>query len=310
MEPEHSRTGVEPVVLDVDPALYAETQAAMIARLDAEIDPPLFADKLVVVMPTLGHADHIAAVIQAWKETDAADDGAVLVLAFNGGDNNAEDIRTYAAYLGAEPWIYSFISEHTGYGPVANEAARWAAVEGGAPYIAVQNDDHLPRTRGWAAAYQWKLEQLDGRFGVGVVYGDDMLRGEKLCTEWAVTRSWVLTLGRMIPCLARHLYTDTSVRDLAQAAGVLNYLGRTEVQVIAPGRHSSDMEVRQILPVRIEHMHPTADKRAWSATTRAANSDERKEQDRAVYSRWATRPENSARAGLANQLAKLKALRP
>jgi hypothetical protein len=56
-------------------------------------------------------------------------------------------------------------------------------------------DDHRPRTKGWDQAYLDALREL----GTGIVYGDDLLQGEKLPTQCAMTADIVRALGHMAP---------------------------------------------------------------------------------------------------------------
>ena len=238
------------------------------------------ADRLTVLVPSRGRPAAIADVMAAWRDT-GADKTALLVVVIDHDETAPyEDLR-------AEPWLWLYRTGTEGMASSVNAAAR-ETVAWGARYLAVQNDDHLPRTAGWVGMYTAALDELRARFGVGVVYGDDLLRGESLCSEWAVTDSWVATLGRMVPALVRHQYADTSVRDLARALGCLRYLPA----------------------VVIEHMHPTAGKREWDEVTTAVNARARRVADRMSYDRWTMRPPSVDKTGLARQAARLRALRP
>ena len=236
-------------------------------------------DRLVVIVPSRGRPEAIDAVADAWRDTGAWR-RAVMLVALDDDDPAVYPPRS-------EAWIWTLRVDTSGMAPTVNAAAR-LVVEGGAQWVAVLNDDHLPRTPGWVGRYIEALEELRAELGVGVVYGDDLLRGKSLCTEWAVTASWVTTLGRMIPALVRHQHADTSVRDLARAAGCLRFLP----------------------DVVNEHMHPTAGKREWDETTTAANTRQRRADDRRTYDRWTMRPAVLDKTGLARQAAALRSLRP
>lgn len=171
----------------------------------------------------------------------------------------------------------------TGMAPQTNEAARRALERYPDTFaIAVLNDDHLPRTPGWAQAMLAALREM----GTGIVYGDDLLRGEALPTAWAMTTDIVREIGRVIPALVQHQYADNSVLDLGRAAGCIRYLP----------------------DVVIEHMHPLAGKGDSDEGYARVNAKELKAADRKVYERWRDRPITARAAGLASQTAKVRAL--
>jgi hypothetical protein len=244
--------------------------------------------RLLVVIPSKGRPGNIARAIDAWDLTGAFDIAQMVVLV------EAAELEAYAQVIGPARYRPIMLVETgaPGYAHGANWAARrWISDQGlgaATDHLAVQGDDHLPETPGWAQRYVAELDQLVEQFGAGMVYGDDGLRGERLATEWAVSRSWVETIGRVIPALVGHLYSDTSVLDLAKAAGVARYL--------------PDVWVR--------HLHPLAGRAEWDEQYRRVNSDRQQQDDRRIYIRWSTRPESSPKAGLVNQAAKLRALRP
>jgi hypothetical protein len=100
--------------------------------------------------------------------------------------------------------------------------------------VAFLGDDHRPRTPGWDTAYVTALQELR----TGIVYGNDLLQGEAIPTQVAMTSDIVRTLGHMAPPPLTHLYVDNYWRDLGKAADCIRYLP----------------------DVVIEHMHPFAQK--------------------------------------------------
>lgn len=255
-----------------------------------EIRPVDATPILVVIIPTKGRPQNIRTVLEAWDATDAWADAAMLLVV------EQPEIPAYEAVVNQHgPLAVEILPTGApGYAPGANWAARWLLENAPQPvHMAVHGDDHVPGTVGWAKRYREELDHLNREFGAGMVYGDDGLRGEKLCTEWAVTWSWVHNLNRIVPALVRHLYSDTSVLDLAKAAGICRYLP----------------------DVSIRHMHPLAtvdgkQAAAWDEQYRRVNSDAQRAADLKVYQRWSTRPLESDKAGLVNQCARLRALRP
>lgn len=107
--------------------------------------------------------------------------------------------------------------------------------------VGFMGDDHRPRTEGWDLAYLEALTALSGRCrnrptpGVGMVYGNDLLQGEKLPTQVAMTTNIPATLGRMVPHQLNHLYTDTYWLELGKALGKLTYLPEVIVEHMHPG---------------------------------------------------------------------------
>ena len=107
--------------------------------------------------------------------------------------------------------------------------------------VGFMGDDHRPRTVGWDLDYLNALTALSGRCnnrrspGVGMVYGNDLLQGENLPTQVAMTTTIPATLGRMVPNELSHLYTDTYWLELGKALGKLQYLPEVVVEHMHPG---------------------------------------------------------------------------
>lgn len=244
------------------------------------------------IIPTRGRPQHVARTAEAWMETGAYDAGVPVSYVLDRSDaRRAEYLHEIEQHWGDLAVVHD-APEGEGYRAAVNAAGRalvrvdrdglareddglagsaWQAA-GYSPAtgqtqlftrpwaVAVLGDDHLPRTEGWYEAMAAALAEM----GTGVVYGDDLLRGRALPTAWAMTADIVRVTGRIIPCLARHLYTDTSVGALASAAGCLRYLP----------------------DVVIEHMHYTNGKAEPDAGYLAENSRERNREDKFRYERW------------------------
>jgi len=271
----------------------SQADEKLISDVKAELEKPPAA-RMVAIVPSKGRPQNAARAIEAWLATRAPEVAGLTFVV------EESDVEAYAGAIrevfAGEPesWVQMLVTGAPGYAHGANWAARHTLDV--APYpvhMAVQGDDHVPGTDGWAQRYCDELDALVAELGVGMVYGDDGLRGEKLCTEWAVSWSWVGTLNRIIPALVGHLYSDTSVLDLAKAAGCARYL--------------PDVSIRHMHPLASVDGKPAAD---WDPQYRRVNSDAQRRDDHRIYLRWSTRPEQSDKAGLVNQAAKLRALRP
>lgn len=231
---------------------------------------------LLVIVPSRGRPESVARVAKAWRET-GAHDHAQLVFAIDADDPRVADYHavelpdvglTQVYFVGLPEWK-----------PMVHKLNECASASLAAQYwpaVAFMGDDHLPRTPGWAKRYLDELRQM----GTGIVYGNDLLQGERIPTQWAMTSDIIAALGRMVPADVEHLYCDDAVADLGRAAGCLRYLP----------------------DVTIEHVHPLAGRARWDDQYRRVNSREQYDRDRAAYLRW--------RADrMADDVAAVKALR-
>lgn len=229
---------------------------------------------LLVIVPTRGRPDNARRALEAWDATDAWSH-AELMLAVDADD---PQIHAYHA-VGAERADGGQVSlfEMPRWEPMVaklNEAAR--ATTAGFWALGFAGDDHLPRTVGWAKSYLDALREME----TGVVYGNDLLQGERIPTQWAMTADIVAALGRMVPANVEHLNSDSSVYDLGHAAGCIRYL--------------SD--------VVIEHVHPAVGKAPEDTQYRRWNGPIQVKKDARAYQLWRS-------AQLARDAAKVRALR-
>lgn len=225
---------------------------------------------LLIVVPSRTRPQNVARLIDAWGSTGA---WGVADLRID-IDRDDPAIRGYRE-LDLPPGVR--VVEHRKWQPMVHKLDAAAGQESGSYFaLGFMGDDHLPRTYNWARRYLDELREL----GTGIVYGDDGYQGARLCTEWAMTGDIVRVLGRMIPAPVDHLYADNSVLDLGRAAGCI--------------RHLPD--------VRIEHMHPLADRAEWDDQYRRVNSRDQQRRDRRTYQQW-------KRTGLAEDAALVRALR-
>lgn len=138
-------------------------------------------------------------------------------------------------------------------------------------------DDHMPRTVGWDAAYLDALREM----GTGVVYGNDLLQGERLPTQVAMTTNIVQSLGWMTPPGLAHLFLDNWWLDLGRAAGCIRYLP----------------------DVIVEHRHPVAGKAAWDDGYARVNDGSMYQRDGQAYADFVSS------GGFATAVEKVRALR-
>lgn len=218
---------------------------------------------LLVIVPTRGRPQSIAAVVEAWTATGAWKDATLAFVtdyddpqrdayfaAFNEVPLPDPDERHPVRMVAADVWRPLV--------PKLNLAANLWAPDHFA--VAFMGDDHRPRTPGWAARYIEALREL----GTGIVYGNDLIQGAGLPTQWAMTSDIVRALGRMVPAEVEHLYCDNAILDLGREAGCLRYLP----------------------DVVIEHCHPIAGRGQWDEGYERVNARTQYAKDRAAYGRW------------------------
>ena len=235
---------------------------------------------LLVIVPTRGRPESVAKVVECWTATNAwahanltfvadTDDPkfADYQQAFDEVELPSRDERGPVRLVGADRWRPLV--------PKLNLAATtWA---GDYFAVAFAGDDHRPRSNDWPRVMLDALREM----GTGVVYGDDLLQRERLCTAWAMTSDIVHALGRMVPANVDHMYCDNSVMELARAAGCLRYLP----------------------DVVIEHMHPLAGKAEADDGYRRVNSPQQFAMDEAKFRTWMA-------DGLTDDAAKVRGLLP
>jgi len=223
---------------------------------------------LVVIVPSRGRPDAAVELAQAFADTEAT---AQLVFAVD------EDDPTCGEYHEAQfPYprtTHTFSAPSTMVSTLNRAAALYADK---AVAIGFLGDDHRPRTSGWDRLYVEALREL----GTGIVYGNDLLQGERIPTQVAMTSDIVRVLGHMAPPPLTHLYVDNYWRDLGEAAGCLRYLP----------------------DVVVEHMHPVAGKADWDEGHVRVNQPSMYQRDAEAYGRYVTEH-------FAADLAKVQALR-
>lgn len=214
---------------------------------------------LVVVVPTRGRPSNARGLAQAFASMCTADTRLILAV-----DNDDPTLPDYSDIPRQFPLVeMRMCGPWQPMVPKLDEVA--AAVAAEEPFaVAFMGDDHKPRTPGWDSAMLVALHEL----GTGVVYGDDLLQRERLCTAWAMTSDIVRALGRMVPAPVEHMYCDNAVMELARAAGCLRYL---------PG-------------VVIEHMHPLARKADWDPGYARVNRAEQFQIDEQVWRTYLAGP--------------------
>lgn len=222
---------------------------------------------LVVLVPSRGRPEAAGALIQAFRDSCTAD--TVLCFVVDDSDPTGNE---YVSLTGDRVAVAITPSN------TMVEALNMAAVDHISRdvfAIGFMGDDHRPRTVGWDTAYLEALRDL----GTGIVYGDDLLQGEQLPTQVAMTADIVQALGYMAPPDLVHLFVDNFWKDLGRAAGCLRYLP----------------------DVVVEHLHPIAGKADWDEGHTRVN-------DQSVYAADAKAYHTYRETGFTADVAKIQAL--
>lgn len=230
------------------------------------------ADDLLVIIPTRGRPHAIPEIMQAWDDTGATADVLFCV------DKDDPELAAYRqqakAYAGDDRVRFVHWARKRLCGTLNQAAVKNADAY---RFLAFLGDDHRPRPadRPWDERFR---ECLSG--GPGIVYGNDLLQGEKMATAVAMTSDIVTTLAVMVPPVLEHLCADLVWIDWGVGMQRITYLA----------------------DVIIEHLHPAAGKAPTDAGYEEVNSSEQVSKDAAAYYEYRDG------GGLAADLEKLRKL--
>jgi hypothetical protein len=211
---------------------------------------------LIVLVPTRLRPHAVIELSTAFAETCTADTGLVFCVddcpRF---EEYWQAHRDTAAVFGQQSILDGprrrLVGTLNHYGTIIANAEH-------APFaIAYMGDDHRPITHGWDTAYLKALREQH----TGIVYGNDEIQGENLCTQVAITTDIIATLGFVAPPVLTHLYCDNFWLDLGRGADCIQYLP----------------------DVIITHRHPSTGAVAWDESYLESNSAERYAADQAAY---------------------------
>jgi hypothetical protein len=216
---------------------------------------------LLIVVPTRERPGNARALLATLRDTCVAD--TAVTLAVDATDPTIEEYQRIPAEqaAGRLPVAVHVVDPPAGHVGAINAAALAAVAGPGRPWAVVKlDDDHRPRTYGWDRLYLDALRLPR----VGIVYGDDLIQGERLPTAPGIRSDIIAALGWMGPPVLHHLYVDNAWRALADAAGCRLYL---------PG-------------VVVEHCHPIVGRAAWDDVYDRANSPHRYAADGDAWRAW------------------------
>lgn len=223
---------------------------------------------LVVVVPSRGRPGAARELAEAFDATCTAD--TELMFALDDDDPTRDEYGINAG------WV---TSPSRSMVQALNYAALYLVNGHGEPPFAVafMGDDHRPRSVSWDRAYLDALREL----GTGIVYGNDLLQGERLPTQCAMTADIVRAWGYMAPPCLTHLYVDNFWAAAGAGADCLRYLP----------------------DVVVEHVHPFAGKAQMDAGYARVNGRSMYARDEAAFRAYVEA------GGLVTDVEKVRALR-
>lgn len=206
---------------------------------------------LVTLVPTRNRVKNALELLDVFYKTSTEDSSGLIFVV---GTEDPEFNR----YVKKIPENHLMIFPERGLVKALNYAAPyyWNEYEA----IGFMGDDHRPRTPGWDSEYLRALRSLRS----GYVYGNDLLMGERIPTQVAISSSIVKALGFFGPPGFWHLCVDLTWKDMGEALGRIKYLPN----------------------VIIEHMHPAAQKAEEDSGYKHVNSLMTVRHDEQEYLRW------------------------
>lgn len=205
---------------------------------------------LTVIVPSRGRPEAATTLARVFADTCTA--STRLVFSVDSDDPRLDD---YSSLI-----CNGFVDLDINVNKSMVEALNATAAKAQSFAVGFMGDDHCPRTCGWDSLYLEALREL----GTGIVYGNDLLQGERIPTQVAMTSDIVRALGYMAPPTLTHLYVDNFWKDLGAVAECLRYLP----------------------DVIVEHRHPMAGKADWDAGYARVNASSMYERDGTAYDEY------------------------
>lgn len=213
---------------------------------------------MLILTPTRGRPENARRLLDAFVATKSLDSTSLIFCL----DEDDDKLPEYTAVFRDEKyddcaWFGFALGQRMRLGPTLNHYATCYAPT--YDMIGFMGDDHCPRTYGWDERFHNVLEGV----GTGVVYGNDLIQGERLCTEMVMSTNIITKLGYMVPPGLVHLFIDNAWYALGRAT-TLTYVD----------------------DVIIEHVHPCAGVVAWDDLYAEVNSSVQWTADEAAFKTW------------------------
>jgi len=181
---------------------------------------------LLVLVPTRGRPEsQLQEVHDTFLETKVLGDTELFFVL-----DPDSDISAYPSMKGI---LLPLVNETGNMRAALNQAAAVTCNLFG--IIGFIGDDHRFRSHGWDVSITEAL--VNG----GMAYGDDLMQGEALPTQWFLTTDIVKEFG-MAPDFLNHFYIDNYWLDMANAARCRYYLPDVKIEHMHFSYGKSEMD--------------------------------------------------------------------
>lgn len=197
-------------------------------------------NEMALIVPSRGRPENIQRLYDALVKTDSKVD---LYIGVDMDDPKLED---YLKLKIGTDIVVVVSPERKRFGPTLNDIAM--LVHKQYKYLAWMGDDHLPITPQWDQKYRDVLD----RHQMAMVYGNDLVQGERIATQLAFTSKAVEILGYAVPSGFTHLFIDNYFMELFKKFDAMHYLP----------------------DVIVQHLHYSAGQSEQDQTYKEANSQE------------------------------------
>jgi hypothetical protein len=215
--------------------------------------------RISILCPTRNRPGSVFRMAESAIQTAAGEIELVLYV-----DDDAPDSVSPA--VASRPWV----TVVTGPRIVLSDMWNKCLARASADIFMESGDDAVFRTAGWDTMVAEAFAEYPDR--IALVYGDDLIWGEKLSSHSFVHRNWTDALGYIAPPWFSADCCDAWLYDIAGMIGRRKFL---------PG-------------VITEHLHPTVGKGQWDQTHRERLERGQRDNVQGLYNSLAARREKDA----------------
>lgn len=194
------------------------------------------ADEVLIIVPTRGRPGAVPELIKAWDDTGAE---AKLLFAVDDDDPELDGYLAHDDLLLTRPNVFRHIGPRLRLAGTLNHLVAKHIQFWDHKAVGFMGDDHRPRTKGWDQRF---AECLSG--GAGVVYGNDLLVGDRFPTAVVMTSDIPATLGYFCPPGFVHLCLDLVWKDWGEGMGRITYLDDVIIEHMHPANGKAKMDHR------------------------------------------------------------------
>lgn len=172
---------------------------------------------IAILVSLLGRPENVKKLIQSWREANAG--YSELLFALDEDDpklNELLDIIAGFRYIvGKYPSVCQKIQDN------------YESFKDDKFLVYHSSADDITYSKGFDAAILSEVNYLEALAGhrCWVLYGNDMVQGQKLCTHWMATKEYIDAVGYFTPSgYMKHCFTDNTFYITALSLGILRYV--------------------------------------------------------------------------------------